>query len=629
MLEAIRRNAQSWGVKVIFGIIILVFVFWGVGSFRSERGNILAEVNGAPLLLEDYQRMYRQALDNLRQENPALNLEDLERMNFRGQIFSQMIGTRLLEQEARRLHVQVPTDELRRRITQLEAFHDQDRRFNPDQYRAVLRAHDLTPPQFETDFRRDLIIEKVQEFITLPADVSEREVRDYFHFAREQAAIEYVSFPWNQDLERFDATDEAVEAHYQASLATFKVPAQIKIAYLNISPAALARPEAVSQEQIAGYYEANKQEYFKPEQIKARHILIKAPEGATDEQSLAAREKLIALMLRLHQGEAFADLAREHSEDVSAPQGGDLGWFGRGEMVPEFEEAAFALQAGKTSEPVRTVFGWHLIHVEDRAEDSTMALEEVSAAIRRHLAEEQALETLAETLDLALEQVILGASLEDVGKRLDLRVQETDFFPMGQPPAELDLAEEAVARLFALGDGEITQTPILLSDGYLLARKTGHAEETVRPLDEVRERIETRLRLDMAQNAALQQAEAALAAIKGEGGQPGETLQVSAPFGRQGVIPGLGFNPELIAAAFDARPGEWLPAAYQTQDAFVVARLKEKIAPSEEQWREEREAWSQSLLQSKQRELLRGFMAALQEQAEIKIFRQDVLQPNL
>ncbi len=629
MLDAIRRNAQSWGVKVIFGIIILVFVFWGVGSFRSESGNVLAEINGAPLFLEDYQRIYRQTLDNLRQENPGINVADLERMNLRGQIFTQMVGTRLLEQEAERLHVQVPNDELRRRITQVQAFQDQDQRFNPDQYRAVLRAHNMTPPQFEADFRRDLVMEKVQEFITLPANVSEREARDYFHFAMEQAAIEYIPFPWNQDQEEFIVTDEAVEAHYQAALESFKVPAQIKIAYLNISPATLAKPDAVTQEQIAAYYEANKQEYFKPEQVKARHILIKVPEGASDEQSQAAREQLIALMLRLHKGDAFGDLAREHSEDVSAAQGGDLGWFGRGEMVPEFEEAAFALQPGKTSEPVRTMFGWHLIHVEDRTADSTLALEEVSAAVRRHLAEEQALEALAETLDLALEQVILGSSLEDVGEKLDLPVDVTDFFAMGQSPVGLDLSPESIAQLFALGDGEITQTPILLSDGYLVARKIAHEDETIRPLDEVRDRIVSRLRLDMAQNAAREKAEATLAAIKAEDGQPDQAMQVSAPFGRQGVIPGLGFNPELIAAAFGARPGQWFSDAYQTQEAFIVARLKERIAPDEEQWVEEQDIWRQSLLQSKQRELLQGFMATLQDKAEIKILRQDVLQPNL
>lgn len=631
MLDAIRRNAQSWGVKVIFGIIILVFVFWGVGSFRSDRGNVLAEVNGTPLLLEEFQKIYRQTLDSLRQENPNMNIEDLERMNLRGQIFAQMVGMRLMEQEAERLHIQISREELRRQITQLEAFQDQDRRFDPEQYRAVLRAYNLTPPQFEADFRKDLVANKIQEMVALPAYVPESEVRDYFRYAREQVAVEYLAFPWNQELEQFDISDDAIEAHYQANLDTFKVPERIQVRYLNISPANLARPEEVTQEEILAYYEANSQEYQKPEQVNASHILVKVAPDASQAADEAAKEQLVALLLRLHKGESFADLAREYSEDVSAAQGGDLGWFGRGEMVPEFEDTAFALQPGKTSEPVRTVFGWHLIRVDDRREDGTIPLEEVAASIRGRLAEEYALEALPEALDMALEQVIMDSSLEAIAQDLQLDVRQSEFFSMGQPPAGLDLAPEAIAQLFALGDGEITSMPILLPDGYLLAQKTAFEPETIRPLEDVRERILTRLRLDTAMEAARQKAEKTLGLIAEEDPHAfvPEALRTSAPFGRQGFIPGLGFNPELTAAAFNAAPGEWFPATYQLQDSFAVARLKERIPPSEEQWLEEREAWHASLLQARQRELLQAFMESLQAKAEIKVLRQDILRPNL
>ncbi|HDQ40944.1 MAG TPA: peptidylprolyl isomerase [Desulfonatronum sp.] len=630
MLDAIRRNAQSWGVKVIFGIIILVFVFWGVGSFRSERGNILAEINGSPLLLEEFQKVYSQTLDNLRRENPGINIEELERMNLRGQIFAQMVGTHLLEQEAQRLNIHVSGNELRQRITQLQAFHDQDQRFDPERYRAVLRAHNLTPAQFESDFRLDMIMEKLQEFIVLPTYVSEQEVRDYFRYAQEQVVVEYLSFPWNHELEQFAISDEIIESHYQANLDAYKIPARIKIKHLTISPAVLARPENVKQEDIADYYAANAQEYSKPEQVRASHILIKIDPDAPETEANAARESLIALLLRLHEGESFADLAREHSEDVSATQGGDLGWFGRGEMVPDFEEAAFTLQPGKTSDPVRTAFGWHLIHVQDRRENATIPLDEVAPAIRAHLAEEQALETLSETLDNALEQVIMGASLEEIGQSLQLPVRQTEYFSLGHPPDGLDLAPESIAQLFAMDDQEITHTPILLPEGYLLAQKVGHEPEAVRPLEEVRERILTRLRLDKAKAVANEKAQQTLELIAANDPQAfaRESLTTSAPFGRQGFIPEVGFNPELGSAAFNAQPGEWLPSSYQTQDAFIVARLKERIAPPEEQWLQERETWRRSLLQNRQRELLQAFMETLQAGAEIKILRQDVLQPN-
>ncbi len=630
MLDFFRRNAQSWGVKVILGIIIIVFVFWGIGSFRGERGNVLAEINGSPLLLEDFQRVYSQALDTLRRENPGINVEDLERMNLRSRIFNQMVGMHLLQQEAARLNVTVSAQELRQTITGLQVFQGQDQRFDPDLYKDLLSSHNLTPSQFEADFRNDMILGKIQEFIILPAYVSETEVRDYFRYAREQVAVHYLTFPWRHELEQFAIEDADIEAHYQANLDSFKIPARMRIKYLNLSPAALARPEDVSQEKILAYYTANAQAYFKPEQVKAGHILIKVAPEASEAEDAAAREKLLALLVRLHEGESFSALAREYSEDVSAAQGGDLGWFSRDEMVPEFEDAAFALQTGKISAPVRTVFGWHLIRVEDRREDGIIPLEEVAAAIRTHLAEEHALEALTETLDAAMEQLIIGSPLEEIGQKLRLPVRESEFFSLGQPPADLDLASEDIAGLFALEIGEITPAPILLSDGYLLAQKVAFEQETIRPLEEVRQRIVSRLSLDKAMAAAHQKAEQTLERIAAEETHAFDAtgLTTSAPFGRQGFIPGLGFNPELAAAAFSSRPGAWLPTPYRTQDAFIVVRLKERIPPSAEQWLQEQDMWRQSLLQVRQRELLQAFMESLQAKAEINILRQDVLQPN-
>jgi peptidyl-prolyl cis-trans isomerase D len=626
MLDAIRRNAQSWGVKFIFGIIILVFVFWGVGSFRSERGNVVAEINGSPLLLESFEQAYRQSVNNMRQENPNMDIAELERMGLREQIFGQMVNSRLLELEAEQLHVSVSPADLRQAITVLPAFQGQDQSFDPNQYRAVLRANDLTPSQFESDFRTDLKLQKLQEFISLPVSVSDQEARDFFTFAQEEVAVQYISISWENQEEDFEVSDESIAAYYEENLSSFQVPERIKLAYLNISPANLAEPSEVSTEEIQSYYESRKNDYARPEQVQAAHILIKVPQDATEEDSEAAHQRLVELLVRMQAGESFADLAREYSEDGSAAQGGDMGWFGRGEMVAEFEDAAFALEPGEVSEPVRTPFGWHLIKVTDRREDSVRPLQDVAPEIRALLAEEKALDRLPESLDQALEQVLIGSDLEKIAADLDLDVQETGFFAMGQPPAELDLSAEALPRLFALGENEITSSPILLSDGYLLARVAEREPARVRELDEVRTRIETRLQTEMAQAAARQQAESVLQDLRENGMDALEhELQISAAFGRRGFIPELGMQPELTEAAFSANKLEWLPDVYQVRDAFVVARLYDRFAPSEEQWEQEKELWKDSLLQTRQQEVVQAFITQLQSQAEISILRPDIL----
>ena len=628
MLDAIRRNAQSWGVKVIFAIIILVFVFWGVGSFRSERGDVLAEINGSPLFLEDFQRAYRQTLDNLRQENPNISEDELERMDFRSQIFGQMVNAKLMEQEASRLGLSISPQELRQAIIEMQVFRDQDDRFDPAQYQAVLQAHNLTPAQFERDFRGDLKIQRLQEFVALPAAVSDQEARNSFTFAQEETVLEYLSFPWTMELDQFDIRDEAVEAHYQSHLDTFQVPAKMQIAYLNISPAELADPTRVSREDIEAYYDAMAHEFAIPEQVRARHILI-TPEDDTPQAHEQARELLLSLLVRIQAGEPFAELAREYSDDASAAQGGDLGWFGRGEMVPEFEDVAFALAPEQISEPLRSPFGWHLIQLQERRESGTVPLEEVAATIRSRLAEEHALEQLPEVLDLAMEQIIVGESLQAAAETLDMNLQTSEFFSMDQSPAGLDLSPEAVAVLFGLQDGGITQTPILMADGYLLAQRIDFEPQHVRPLEEVRDRIVTQLRLDKAKEAARTKAEQALEGIRGndQNAYSPDQLRSSAAFGRQGFIPGLGFHPDLGRDAFTADIGQWLPQVYALQDAFIVARVQERIAPSEEQWIAEEHQWRDTLLQTRQRQFLQAFITELHDAAEIRVLRQDVLRP--
>lgn len=142
---------------------------------------------------------------------------------------------------------------------------------------------------------------------------------------------------------------------------------------------------SVSDEQIAAFYEENKDRFEKPEQVKARHILIKVEQGADEEAKAEARARAEAARERALAGEDFAELAKELSEGPSAPRGGDLGFFDKSRMVEPFANAAFAMEPGDTSEVVETRFGYHVIRVEDRQPGSTPTLDEVSQRIRQGL----------------------------------------------------------------------------------------------------------------------------------------------------------------------------------------------------------------------------------------------------
>lgn len=141
----------------------------------------------------------------------------------------------------------------------------------------------------------------------------------------------------------------------------------------------------VSDEEIDSFYEENKSRFFQPEQVKASHILIQVPADAGDDEDAQARKQVNELKSRLDAGADFAELAREHSQDAAAPRGGDLGYFQKGQMVPPFEQAAFSLEPGEVSEPIRTAFGYHLIKLADRKTARQFQKAELEERIHRHL----------------------------------------------------------------------------------------------------------------------------------------------------------------------------------------------------------------------------------------------------
>jgi peptidyl-prolyl cis-trans isomerase C len=158
----------------------------------------------------------------------------------------------------------------------------------------------------------------------------------------------------------------------------------------------LAKP--VTDKETQDYYEANKSKFTEPEQVKARHILIKSPQNASEQEKTDAKNKIDSILKEVRDGGDFAELAKKDSECPSAPQGGDLGFFSRGQMVKPFEDVAFALQPGQVSDVVETEFGYHIIRVDEKKPGKQLKLEEVQDRIKEVLTNEEIDKALAEWL---------------------------------------------------------------------------------------------------------------------------------------------------------------------------------------------------------------------------------------
>ncbi|RQD65403.1 MAG: hypothetical protein D5R98_03600 [Desulfonatronovibrio sp. MSAO_Bac4] len=628
MLDVLRNNAQSWIVKVLFAAIVIVFVFWGVGSFTGDRDGVLAVVNDKPIKINDFVRAYETTVQSIREQNPDVTTDDLREMQFKQQIFNQLLNAELLQQKAQKLGLSVSASELQQEILSLPAFLTEDNRFDPQLYEGILRSHRLTPAQFERDFQQNMLLQKMENYISLPARPNEEEVAEFYNYIRSQAKVDYLKISWEDFQDRISIQEDEIQQFYQENQSRFKVPEQIRIAYIELTPRRLAPMQDVSSEEIEAYYHANIDDFSRDEQVAARHILIAVDQDAPQEEKDQALASIKEIKARLDQGADFDALASEHSDCPSAADGGDLGKFGRGQMVPEFEEAAFSLESGAVSDPVQTQFGWHLIKVEENIPAGRMELDQVRSRIRMNIGEEKAMYQLSDTMDDILEVIITGGDLDEAVQSLNLEARTTDFFTRQDGPVEINLPTTAINQLFDMVVGETTETPVMVENGYIFAEKIDVRKAAVKDIEEVTSEITTALTKQKASDMARERAQEYLeVVVEGELSQEQqEEITTSRPFDRQGFIPELGMSPELAMAAFAAQEGQWLDRVFNINDGYIVARVAEHILPPEEEFEAEKHYWLESYAEMQKQQVFQSFITMLRNQAKIRIYRSDIIE---
>ncbi len=373
---------------VVFVFVFFIFVDWGTGRARTRglsglaarignvnvsEGQFLKEVRATE---ERYKQMYGKQFDAVRDQI------DL------GSITMQDIVDRyMLLAEAKKMGIEVTNKELLAKIMSYPAFKRSDGSFvGEDLYGRILRSNQSTPEEFESGLRQDLEMAKLQETLAAGIVIPDADVEREYRSRNEAVSFEMLYVPVDRALAGVTVTEADARAYYDANQARFTHPAQRQLHYLLVDDAKLRRTLSVPEAQIAEYYKTHQQEFAAPEEVRARHILIRpaTQDPAGWNAALAKAQEVRAKALK---GD-FAALAKQFSDDPgSKATGGDLGWFSRGRMVKEFEDAAFALEPGGVSEPVKSQFGYHIIKVEERRAAAIRPLAEVRDAIKDKLVE--------------------------------------------------------------------------------------------------------------------------------------------------------------------------------------------------------------------------------------------------
>ena len=627
MLDFLRRNSRSWVVKVVLGIISLVFIFFlGGGGQLAGSSRAVATIGDAEVSVDDLQRSMQRNEQFYRQQyGDRLTPELLKMLDIPSMTLNQLVDSAVLRQEAEAIGLRVPDEALRLEIREIPAF-QRDGQFSPTAYRAVLERQGIGPAAFEYELREQLLIEQLVDVVRRGVHVSESEVREEFHRNSDEMTLEYVKISASEFESEVTVDQAALQSWYDERADQYREPERIRVRYLEYDPKSFADKSAVTAEQIEEHYALHADlDYTVPETVSARHILKKVTPDADEATRKGARDAIEAAAKRIAGGEDFAAVAKEVSEDSSAETGGDLGKFERGRMVPAFEEAAFGLPVGQVSGVVESPFGYHLILVYEKAEGRVRPLEEVREEIVEKLANEGADAKAFDAAAADAREAQDARSLEKVAERRGLKVGTTAPFASGETVAEVQPAPSFGEAAFALADVDSVSEAVKAGDRYYVIQLQERIASRVPSLDEVRDTVTAAYRTDRAREIARQRAEALLDKLRATPADAvasaldGRELVETPAFTRRGgSIPGLGTLPGLKDVAFQTKAdGELLPRVFTEGDAAYVLRRKSWKAASEDDFATSKDELTADLQRQREQAALDEFLRERKAVTEI------------
>jgi len=511
MLLAIREKVQGWIAWAIVIILIVPFALWGIDQYASgERIVVVAEVNDENITANEFMQVYNTQRIRLRQQFADMYDQVVDDEMLREQVLDSLITSALIRQWAEKNRVVISDDQLAQIIQSADVFYEEGV-FSQRIYQDLLARNGFTVASFERDQRNFLLETQFQALLTHSTPVMPFEKQALFELQNQTRHIDYVRVDqrvFNKDAE---ITEEQVLSVYAANQDEYILPEQIALEYVSLSLEELAADVEVTEQALTDYFELNQGLFTVPEQRRASHILLA-------DQGEETKQKLIELQARLADGEDFAELAKNYSEDPgSARLGGDLDFFEAGMMVEEFDNAVFDMTIGEISEPVLTQFGWHLIKLTDIKPMQTREMDEVReelvAQVRLEQAERIYFELLEQMTQIAFEQ---PDSLNPLVESLNLEIKTTDLVtrvggsdPITSNRLVLDAAfsEEVLTQ-------RMNSAPIQLSPNQsLVVRIANYQPERLQPLAEVRDAIEQKLVRDYSIGRSAERADALLEQI--------------------------------------------------------------------------------------------------------------------
>jgi peptidyl-prolyl cis-trans isomerase D len=560
MFNIVEKNQVF--VKGIMIAVTATFVMWGIGGYLGMGGDdgYIAKVGSNKIYMRD--------IDNILQQNP----QSTDKV----QILLNLINRQLLLNSFDSNHMVASNAQLQQQIANVPMFLDNGK-FSMAKYQAFLSQRLMTAEQFQNEISQQILLEQTLNFFKSTYYTSDLFNKQFVDLLSRQRNVSSFKVLPSQFYSKVNVTDKDINEYYQQNIIKFTTPEQAKLQYLALSPESVMKTIKVSDADVEKYIANHKSDSTK---IDVSHILLTVPQNADAATRTAVKSKAQKILAEVTANpDKFAALAKQYSQDpVSAKNGGDLGYFGKGAMVKPFEDAAFSLRPGQISQIVETQFGYHILKLNNiKGTDSAALKETAVAAIQKQQSVKMLQKQLEQLNDLTYNQ---PNSLDPAAKKLGLTVFNSDWVKKGDVTGDFadPKIQQAIFSKDVIKNHNNSEVVSLGDKGYAVYRISQYQASITKPLAEVKDQVVTQLKEKQASTLAYQDGQAQLEKLK-KG-----TLQLNFDKGVDVTLLGQtkDISPQAVkqifSTAFNKAPA--YTGSINTAGAFVIYKINsETIDP--------------------------------------------------
>lgn len=453
MLDFMRRHARNWLVKVLLGIIIVVFIFYFGSLGERQKTQTLAVLDGKQISMADYYKEYEQLINSYRRmAGGTLTDEILKKLNLKKQAMDSIVDRVIIMHEAGKQHIQVTNEEIRGIITSIPVF-QRNGVFDEELYRQALRYENMKPEDFEVMQKQSLIVMKFKDLLQEGAKVSDKELHDYYIMTNERINVELVSLNPDDYMSSVNPSASDLEKYLKDHGSEFRVPEQVQVKYLAFTPSNYSRSITISESDIRDYYDRNKKKFAKRD-------------GKTPDISQVRGEIVSELKHREGMASASQEAKKAHDSiyqnenfDAYAAQAGlqinQTNLFTSVNVpeifrsIPDVDKTIFGLMKDEISSVLSTDKGYYLLKLTARKSPYVPSLQEIRTEIQKRYTAKESNTLCRKAADTLLEQLKKGEPLSKGGNR-KIVVNETGFFQINNGIPNLGANRELTDTLYSL-----------------------------------------------------------------------------------------------------------------------------------------------------------------------------------